>query len=267
MSGEPDAPRGPVVVAGAAPVLVPGATPSTFTAAYRVRFDEAGADGLARTASLLRYAQDLAWLHSGALGYERAWYVERGLAWLARAVEVTVLGPLRSGEDVVLTTRVVAGRRVRARRVTEGVTAAGDPVVRVITDWAMTDARGVPARIPDEFGAAFGVPPLDFEPLRVAAEPPPGARVVPGLVRARDLDPMGHANNTAYVDWLEEAVAAAGGEAQVAVLPRTLRLEYLVPAAPGTELRLVAWRDGEAWVHALAGADGRALARGRLAPG
>ena len=37
------------------------------TLPFRVRFDEAGPDGLLRTSSLLRYAQDLASHHSDSM--------------------------------------------------------------------------------------------------------------------------------------------------------------------------------------------------------
>ena len=50
------------------------------TVEFRVRFDEAGPDGLVRTSTLLRYAQDLAAHHSAERGFDRAWYAERGLA-------------------------------------------------------------------------------------------------------------------------------------------------------------------------------------------
>ena len=51
-----------------------GATPLVHEARYRVRFDEAGPDGLAPDVGLMRYAQDVAWQHSTALGFDRAWY-------------------------------------------------------------------------------------------------------------------------------------------------------------------------------------------------
>ena len=57
------------------------ASPSHHESTYRVRFDEAGPDGLLRASGLLRYAQDVAWMHSEALGFDRAWYRERDLAW------------------------------------------------------------------------------------------------------------------------------------------------------------------------------------------
>ena len=57
-----------------------------------MRFDEAAPDGRLRTSGLLRYAQDLAWIHSASLGFDRGWYGERGLTWLVRAANVAVLG-------------------------------------------------------------------------------------------------------------------------------------------------------------------------------
>ena len=66
------------------------ASASRHETSYRVRFDEAGPNGLLRASGLLRYAQDIAWMHSEALGFDRAWYRERELAWLVRAAEVTV---------------------------------------------------------------------------------------------------------------------------------------------------------------------------------
>ena len=53
--------------------------PLVHEARYRVRFDEAGPDGHLRTSGLMRYAQDVAWQHSAALGFGRDWYLERGL--------------------------------------------------------------------------------------------------------------------------------------------------------------------------------------------
>ena len=58
-----------------------------FPAPFRVRFDEAAPDGLVRTSALLRYAQDLAWQHSDAKGFDRVWYAGRDVTWLVRTAE------------------------------------------------------------------------------------------------------------------------------------------------------------------------------------
>jgi acyl-CoA thioesterase FadM len=238
---------------------------------YRVRFDECNPDGIARSSAILRYAQDIAWIHSERLGFGREWYAERGLAWVVRAAELVVLAPVGLGSTLTLSTAVIGFRKVWARRRTEGRLADGTIALRGHTDWVMTDHRGLPARVPPEFLAGFEVPPGSFEPGRVPLPPTPDDAVIHrALVRPQDLDPMGHVNNAAYLDYLEEALFAEGpaGAALTAAIPRRIRLEYLAPASPGAILTGAAWAtdamadagEGRAW--RLADAAGRELARG-----
>lgn len=242
------------------------ALPLRHTAAYRVRFDEATPRGLLRGSALLGYVQDVAWRHSEVLGFPRAWYREAGVAWLVRAVEARVLAPIEDGETIAVTTRLTGYRRVMARRETEVAGPAGELRAVVVIDWAMTDGRA-PVRIP----AAFERAPIDgpgpFTPVRVDLPPsPPDATALRFTPRLRELDPMNHANNSVYLDWLDEAVAAAGagGDAATAALPRTYRMEYLRPAEPGAALVSTAWRDGPSWAYRLADAAGADLLRGTL---
>ncbi|MFM2106344.1 MAG: hypothetical protein RL338_1376 [Chloroflexota bacterium] len=239
---------------------------ATETSRYRVRFDECGADGVARSASYLRWAQDLAWLHSERLGYDRAWYEARGMTWLARSIELEIGAPVAAGAGVVLTTRLSGFRRVWARRRTGIRDGAGTPIGRVLTDWVMTDARGLPARVPPEFLERFDVVPGSFEPVRVELpDPPAGAHLLELVVRPHEVDPLGHANNAVYLDWVDEAVAAIAPPAG----PRRYRLEYLFPALPGERLAAVAWRlpDGRlaCRIDAIAG-ERRERARATVEP-
>ena len=84
---------------------------------------------------------------------------------------------------------------------------------------------------------------------------------------------MGHVNNAVYLDYLEEALAAAGPAAAGAIsgTPRRIRLEYLVAAAPGAELVGETWPDAAevagTWSWRLADPSGRALARAQILPG
>jgi acyl-ACP thioesterase len=141
----------------------------------------------------------------------------------------------------------------------------------------MTDHRGMPGRVPPEFPAAFAVAPGSFEPGRVALPPaPPDARLHVTRVRLQDTDPMGHVNNAAYLDYLEEALVAAGdaGSAAIGAVPRRVRLEYVAAAPPFAVLDGVAWPlvpgtdpdGGWAWRLTDPAGDGRELARGRLIP-
>jgi acyl-CoA thioesterase FadM len=205
-----------------------------FIAGYRVRFDEAGPDGAMRTASLLRYAQDVAWRHSEQLGFDRAWYEDRGLGWVVRGVELELHEPIPMGHGLRVSTAVVGHRRIWARRLGECRLADGRLAARVTTDWVLLDARGRVVRIPDDFGVAFANPEVQSELLRVAPTGGPPASSLEVAVRPRDLDPLDHVNNAVYVDWLEEALDEVGWLPAVAAsFPRTLRLEYLASAARG----------------------------------
>jgi acyl-CoA thioester hydrolase len=246
---------------------------TSHRAIYRVRFDESTPAGLARTSVLLRYAQDVAWAHSEALGFDRAWYAERGLAWLVRAAEVAVLAPIPLGSSLEVVTSVTGHRRVWARRRAEvrlDGGSGGDLVAWVHTDWVLIDGRGRITRVPDVFGTTFPAPLVNDTLGRVAvpAAPPSAARQL-FRVRPHELDPMDHVNNAVYLDWLEDAVIAAGsdgsGAASTARVPRRYRLEYAAAAAPHVELEAETWREGEGWAHRTT-AGGADVLRARLDP-
>lgn len=220
---------------------------------YRVRFDEATPAGTLRTSVLLRYAQDVAWVHSEALGFDRRWYAERGLAWLVRSAELRILGPMTVGETLHVRTQVTGTRKVWARRRTEvrrwagddGTISVGELVAWLHTDWVMTDARGAPARVPSEIPTAFGISPEPFAPVRVDLPGAPADALRGELpVRRHELDPMGHANNAAYLDWAEDVAAGVlGGDPSAARAASWAQLEYLLPAHPSDMLVVEAWPD------------------------
>ena len=240
---------------------------------YRLRFDECNPAGVARSSAMLRIAQDIAWIHSERLGFGQAWYAERGLAWVVRTAELVILAPVPLGTTLALSTAVVGFRKVWARRRTEGRLADGTLALWGHTDWVMTNDRGMPARVPPEFLAGFEIPPGSFEPGRVPlASTPDRAVVHRAVVRPQDLDPMGHVNNAAYLDYLEEALFAAGpaGAALTAAIPRRIRLEYVAPASPGATLFGAVWvlaaspGAGPGWAWRLQDEAGRELARGTV---
>ena len=237
-----------------------------FAAGYRVRFDEAGADGLMRTSSLLRYAQDIAWRHSEDLGFDRSWYTERGRWWVVRSVELEVLAPVVMGRTLRVATAVIGHRRIWARRRGEFRLADGTLAAVAATDWVIVDERGRILRIPGDFGTAFPNIELEGEIIRVAPPPPPPDAKRLGLrVRPQDLDPMGHVNNAVYLDWIEEAVLEAGDPAATTAIPRRVAIEYAASAEPGDQLDAVAWRaDGGWWVRLTRPADDANVLRARL---
>lgn len=243
--------------------------PFSTTVPYRVRFDEADPAGRLRTSGLLRYAQDCAWIHSERLGFDRAWYAARGLWWLVRCAELEVAGEIGMGETVDVTTTVAGYRKVWARRRTDVARTTGERVAGVITDWVITDSRGLPTRVPDEFVALFGSAVPSFTPARVALPPTPEQADVLALrVRAQDLDPMGHVNNAAYVDYLEESLLADPASRDwPAALPRRYRLEYAAAAAPEEALLGSLWQDGAGLAYRLSTDAGVELLRATVTVG
>ena len=240
---------------------------------YRVRFDEAGPDGRLRTSGFMRYAQDLAWQHSADLGFGRTWYAERGLTWLVRAAELVIHAAPEMGTTLTARTAIVGIRRVFARRRGEFLLADGTPAGWVHTDWVLIDQRGALTRIPAIFPAVFGGTD-DMGPVgRIPLPPtPPDAIHREFAVRPHELDPMDHANNAVYLDWLEESIlAAADPAAALAVttdLPRRYRMEYALAAEAGTALDGAAWPDDDGWSYRLMGAgEGPDRFRARIATG
>jgi hypothetical protein len=115
------------------------------------------------------------------------------------------------------------------------------------------------------------VPDGGFEPGRVPLPPTPEDATRAGTrVRHQDIDPMGHVNNAVYVDYLEEALLAAGPApaALTTTTPRRIRIEYAWPAAPGAALLGEVWPTdddgGPGWAWRLIDGDGRDLARARV---
>jgi acyl-ACP thioesterase len=238
-----------------------------LAAPYRIRFDEAGPDGLLRTAGLLRYAQDVGWQHSEARGLTREWYAGRGLAWVVRAAELEVLEAMPMGETLRVTTRVVGYQRIWAQRRAECRLADGRLAAWVRTDWVMIDGRGRLTRVPAEIAERFPAPLLDEPLLRVALPPTPDeAARATFEVRPHELDPMNHPNNAVYVEWIEEALLGAtpDGAAAVAARPRRLAVEYAAAAAPGSRVRAAAWRDEGGWAVRLSDPLGTDLIRATI---
>lgn len=233
-----------------------------YLAGYRVRFDEAGANGMLRTSALLRYAQDVAWRHSEQLGFDRAWYQARGLGWVVRGCELEVREPIPIGDTLRVSTAVVGHRRIWARRLGECRLADGRPAATVTTDWVLLDARNRVVRIPADFGVAFTNPEVRSEILRVEAPPGDPIAVIELRVRPSDLDPLDHVNNAVYVDWLEETLETAGWTSAAEALPRTYRLEYLAPAARADRVEVALHGTAGAWTATIRRADGADLVRG-----
>lgn len=234
---------------------------------YRVRFDEAGPDGYLRASGYLRFAQDLAWIHSESAGFGRDWYSTRGLTWLVRAIELDVLENIEYGSALDVSTEVIGFRRVWARRRSEFKPAGHERMVGLaITDWVLLNAAGRPVRPPQEildlFGAQadFG----DFAPLRMKTPITPGT-LIPREFRPRrsELDPMAHVNNAAYLDYMDEQFLGLERMRHRMPAPRRYRAKFIASAEAGAKVEGRGWDDDKDWLYQLTIGE-RELFRARL---
>jgi acyl-ACP thioesterase len=128
----------------------------------------------------------------------------------------------------------------------------------------LLNAQGRPVRPPAEIIDAFGPQMAEFTPQRLAAAArPPHAERATFDVRRSELDPMGHVNNAAYLDYLDEHYLADAARATLAV-PRRYRAEFLASAEPGARLTSVGWADGPVWRYRLDDDSARELFRANL---
>lgn len=232
---------------------------------YHVRFEEATANESMRTAIYLAWAADIAWQHSTELGFGREWYAERGLYWLVRAIQLDVLRPIPTYAGMLVSTQVLGYRRVAARRESEVRDTSGELAARLLIDWVMTNERGIPTRVPEDFlkFVAAKTPAIEMHKVVLPAAPP-GAFERQFHVRRRDLDPLDHVNNSVYVDYLEEALEGAGQGDLLRATPRRYSLDFAASAARGERLTGRAWPHERGWACRLSREDGTEVFRARV---
>jgi acyl-ACP thioesterase len=221
---------------------------------YRVRFDEADADGWLRPSGLLRYTQDMAWRHSTEAGFDRDWYTARGMNWLVRNVQVHILQRVTYGDVLSISTQVIGWRHVWARRRTEirridaEAGHQGDgPMATVDTDWVLLTTEGRPAKVPAEVAAYFATEQRFTRERVVLPEPDGPVTTLTTRVRPLDVDPMRHVNNAAYLDMVDDGLARMPDGTGLRS-PDCYRIGYVSPALPGTPIRIDCWSVSETQV-------------------
>ena len=203
-----------------------------------MRFDEAGPGGSMRPSGLLRYAQDLAWRHSAAVGFDRDWYEANDSLWLVRSVALSIMRDVPYGETLVGVTEVTGWRRVCARRQTRFTADGGEPVATAETDWVLLTTAGRPMRIPDEVIRLLAGGDV-YRPQKVdVGAVPAHTRLDSDVVRDADVDPFGHLNNAAYLDIVDAALGGMQGGGSRA---RLYQAQYVRPALGGSVMTIRTW--------------------------
>ena len=208
---------------------------------YRVRFDEADADGRLRPSGFVRYAQDMAWRHSEEAGFDRAWHDARSMHWLVRDISLRLEGSVGYGDVLSISTEVTGWRHVWARRHTEvrHHDSGGDVVAVIDTDWVLLDDDGRPARVPEEIAGLFSVD-GSFRRSRVLLPvPPTDPTRLSTRVRPLDVDPLRHMNNAAYLDLVDDGLKRMSGLPDAG--PDRYHVGYLRPALPDSPVHVASW--------------------------
>jgi acyl-ACP thioesterase len=201
-----------------------------FVAERTVRLGDVDPDGELRLDAIARYLQDVAADDVDDAG------LSRPLGWVVRRTLVDVRRPARLGGAVQLATFCSGTGRCWAERRTT-ITSAVGVVVEAVSLWIQVDPHsGRPADLDADFHEAYGASAggrrvsTRLSLPRVASTAP--AR--PWIVRAADLDVLGHVNNAVHWTLVED----------VLVERRMRRLgvgeiEYVAPVDFGVESELV----------------------------
>lgn len=209
-----------------------------YRATRRVRLGDVTPSGRLRLDALARYLQDIAFddgEDAGVKGTER---------WILRRLVVDVTALPRFTEMVEMTTWCSgAGPRWAERR----TSMAG--CVEAAAIWVYVDERGRPARLPEPFFVHWGEAAGDRKVTARLAhpDPPDGLAVRPWPLRKTDFDVIGHVNNAAYWESVEELLTVGPGRWEIEFRDEIGRGADVALAVDGTALW---WTAPEGRVHA-----------------
>jgi acyl-ACP thioesterase len=179
---------------------------------FQVHSFEADTAGRLAPAALCAFLQEAAGRHAHAMGVGMTHLMQDGLAWMLQRLSVEVRRwPAEQDEITVETwpTRFSGAVAERAFRVAD---AAGAELARAASRWAVVDLAARKAvRLTEAIRAlpVGGAPVLDpgaAPGMPEGVEPLGEAQIRVGRA---DLDVVGHANNTRYVEWALEAIPDA----------------------------------------------------------
>jgi len=187
-----------------------------FATTRRVRLADADPTGRLRLDALARFLQDVGNDDTADAGFDTA------TPWIARRTAVRATGGWpRIGERLDITTWCGGTGSHWAERRTQLVSPSG--TVDVAATWVHIDeASGRPQRLPQWFQETYA-PAAQGRTISARLrfdEPPAGATTFTWPLRWADLDVLGHVNNAATWEVVEEAYRRRGA------VPVEVALEY-----------------------------------------
>lgn len=188
----------------------------------KVRSYEGDAWGQVSAAGMLRYFEQSAIDAAADAGYGSQFHRERGTAWVIRRMVLLMEKPVRTGDQLEITTWLSHFARVRGGREYRAANArTGEAIARGLAEWVYLDRQKMtPLALPRDLTSDFDAPgaPLgNYDPPVVEGSGEQPEFSVERAVEWREIDSMGHVNNAIYADWLDDALRAGMEEAEWSV--------------------------------------------------
>lgn len=207
--------------------------------------------GRLRLDALARFLQDIATDDADDAGIEGAWVLRR--------LSLRIDRRPRYREDVELVTFCSGTGSRWAERRTQ-LRVDGRIAVESAGLWVCVDDLGRPTRLDERFDALYRESAGERTvSSRLTLPPPPaGIELRPWVTRASDFDLLGHMNNAAHWEAVEDELLHRAADRKVV----GAQLEHRGPVGPDDVLRMGSELDGDAlsaWL--VSGADVRTSAR------
>jgi acyl-CoA thioester hydrolase len=185
--------------------------PVVFERSFQVRHYECDATGTLHPAVILRWMQESAYEASAKVGYGMVSYGQSQRRWLVKETEIEFIAPIYYEHWVKVRTWVEDFHRVRSIRAYEIYNPNKSEIAaRAWSDWVYLDIiTQQPSRVPEAMVKAFypeWQSPMS-RPRRKSTlpeEPVTHSYRDSRMVEWRDIDPVGHVNNSNYYAYLDE---------------------------------------------------------------
>ena len=203
-----------------------------FFGRRRVRLSDADPSGRLRLDAIARYLQDVA---SDDV-IETGWGSPDHF-WLVRRAVIQQLRPISIEEMVELTTWSSGTASSSASRRTSAGGERGG-LIEAECIWVHLSREGRPQRFGGNFDAVYGhsTNGRRISPRLELPDPPASAERTPWPLRRPDMDVLGHLNNAAYWEAVEETAARKGHDLAA---PLEAVLEYRRPIDLEDEVELL----------------------------